>query len=362
MEPKLVKHLLFLAFCYTLALSPALAEKTTKIGVILPLTGDMAAVGAASRDAIQMAYSDVKADVKHKYKIIFEDDRLTPNEVAKAAQKLISVDKVSAIISTWSYGGRIVAPLAERAKIPHIGVAWDHLVAEGNYNFLHLTPPSEFMRRFLDVFKKNKVKRVALLGVEESGSVFALDEFIRLAPGYGVEVVYRDSVLWDINDFNSLVTKIAAAKPEYLLFNLGGENLNTKLLKSLKTQQVSFKYTAITSFDVLSNTSLIEGLWYVSDSYLPEEFAKRFQDLYGHTIRYGVGNYYEALKLFIHAFEKSKNASSKEAKDILNNIKDHPSIFGSTSVDNKGIFTYPAQYMRIVDGKRVITELNKIDG
>lgn len=327
-------------------------ERTiVKIGVILPLSGDMAAVGSASRDAVRMALEDGNKTSRHEYQVVFEDDRLTPTEVAKAAQKLISVDRVSALVSTWSYGGRIVAPLAERAKVPHIGVAWDHMVADGEYSFLHLTPPAEFMKAFLEVFKRIGVKRVALLGVEESGSVYALDEFVRMAPDYGVEVVYRDSVLWDIKDFESVVTKIAGVKPEYLVFNLGGEALNGALLKSLRTQRVPFRYTAITSFDVI-DPSLIEGLWYVSDSYLPDDFSEQFKARYGHTMRYGVGNFYEAIKLFIFAFDRSASASSQEAKDVLRGIRDQPSVLGPTSVDQKGIFSYPPRYIRIVEGKR----------
>ena len=218
------------------------------------------------------------------------------------------------------------------------------------------------MKKFLEVFKKLKIKRVALLGVEESGSVYALEEFIRLAPEYGVEVVYRDSVLWDLNDFNSIVTKISATNPDYLLFNLGGENLAGSLLKSLENQKVQFKYTAITSFDVLEDTSKIEDMWYVSDSYLPDEFANRFSEIYGHKIKYGIGNFYEAMRLLIQSFENAEKANAKNAIKELSTVKNQPSIFGPTSVNEKGIFTYPAKYVRIVDGKRKLTDITEING
>ncbi len=326
-------------------------DEPIKIGVILPLTGDMAAVGAACRDAIRMAEQDRKSATP-RFKFIFEDDKLAPLEAAKAAQKLLKVDKVSAIISTWSYGGTIVSPLAERAKVPHIGVAWDHHVADGEYNFLHLTPPSEFMRKFLEAFKKLGVTRVALLGVEESGSVFALDEFVRIAPEYGVKVVYRDAVLWDLKDFNSLVTKITQARPEYLLVNLGGDILNSALQNALQMQKVSFRKTAITSYDVASDLRPLEGRWYVSDSLLPEDFAKNFEERFGHSIRYGVGNFYEAARLLMYGFDMAPLHDSVGAKDELQKIHNMPSLFGATSVDSKGIFSYPARYVRIEAGRR----------
>ncbi|MBX7143781.1 MAG: ABC transporter substrate-binding protein [Oligoflexia bacterium] len=343
-----------LAMLWLLLAGPACAEDKIKIGAILPLTGDMAAVGAACRDAIRLAMEEAAPNSHLQYEVLFEDDHLTPTEVAKASEKLLSVDKVNAIISTWSYGGRIVAPKAEKARIPHIGVAWDHLVADGEYSFLHLTPPSEFMSKFLEVFKRLGVKKVALLGVEESGSVFALDEFIRMAPEYGVQVVFRDSVMWDLNDFNPLVSRITRLQPDYLVFNAGGESLTTRLLQAIKNQHVKYKVTAITAFDTLQDTSLIEGRWYVSDSFLPEEFAQRFEKRFGHKIRYGVGNFYEAARLLVNAFESAGANEPQKARNYLASVKDEPSIFGSTSVSEKGIFRYPAQLVRILGGKRTL--------
>ena len=216
------------------------------------------------------------------------------------------------------------------------------------------------MRRFLEVFKAQGIKRVALLGIEESGSVFALSEFIRLAPEYGVEVVFRDSIGWDMKDFNSLVSKIITAKPDYLLYNLGGDQLSLPLLKSLRAFKVQFKLTAITSFDVISDLSQLEGSWYVSDSYLPDDFFKRFSQRFGHTIRYGIGNYYEAVRLLINAHEKLRKDQSKKVIDYLNSNAPFPSIFGTTTVDEEGIFTYPAQYIRIISGKRVLSSFDDI--
>ena len=340
--------------------APAAAERAIKIGVILPITGDMAAVGTACRDAVRMAF-DEHAGGSTNYQFIFEDDRLMPTEVAKAAQKLISVDKVSAIISTWSYGGRIVAPLAQRAKIPHIGMAWDILVANGDYNFIHLTPPSEFMRSFLEAFKKLGVTRVALLGIEESGSVYALDEFVRMAPEYKIEVVYRDSLPWEFNDFNSIVTKISKVNPQYLLVNIGGGRLIAGLLQALKTQQTTFKVTAATSFDVTTEMGALEGAWYVSDSYIPDDIVERFTKKYHHTIRYGIGNFYEAARLLMYAFDKSAHAKAEEAKDVLQAIREMPSVFGPTSANNDGVFTYMPQYMRIRNGRREPIQLADIN-
>ncbi len=116
------------------------AEEQIKIGLITPLSGNMSEVGAAFRDAALLATKDLSAEGSI-VQLVVEDDQLSSRAAASAAQKLIAVDKVDGIISTWSYGGSVVAPIAEKNKIPHIGIAWDPTIARGKFNFMHLTPP-----------------------------------------------------------------------------------------------------------------------------------------------------------------------------------------------------------------------------
>lgn len=177
--------LFFLVFAIVLPAVAIAADKRPiiKIGLIAPLSGGMAEAGSAFRDAAKMALDDLPANRNFDYELVFEDDQLKSAQVNVAAKKLIEIDRVDALISTWSYGGIVAAPIAEKAQIPHFGVAWDPKVAEGRFNFIHLTPPSVFMKLFLDEFKSRSLRSVALVGLNENGSIFAFDEFERLIRG-----------------------------------------------------------------------------------------------------------------------------------------------------------------------------------
>jgi branched-chain amino acid transport system substrate-binding protein len=338
-----------------------------KIGLILPLTGEMASVGTACRDAARMALSEHGQGKAHSFELIIEDDALQPSKVAQAAQKLMHRDRVGAVISTWSYGGQIVSPIAERAKIPHIGVAWDSSIAKGKSNFLHLTPPEEFMSKFLEVFRARNIKRVALLGMEESGSVYALDVFSKLSPQYGVEVIFRQALPWTNPDFRSIVTKLKPLSPEYILINMGAQAYTEQLFRQLKEQRADIPVTAITAFDTISLHAMsdpksLDGRWYVSDSYLPDDFSARFKKEYGHTLRYGIGNFYEAVRLLIDAYSQDAKGSPEKATEYLASLQEFDSIFGKTTVNAEGIFRYPAPYMVIKDGKREVIGFEELLG
>ncbi len=93
-----------------------------KIGMIAPMTGDLAFMGEGIRDAIVLANENTE-NTKYEYEVIVEDDQLDAKMSASAANKLISVDKVDAIITFSSVTGNVVAPIAEQNQIVQLGIA-----------------------------------------------------------------------------------------------------------------------------------------------------------------------------------------------------------------------------------------------
>ena len=72
--------------------SNVFADEKTKIGVSLPLTGDVAAAGGDVRNALIFANKYFYHD---KYNLVFEDDRCENVAGLSAAQRLAIVEKVT---------------------------------------------------------------------------------------------------------------------------------------------------------------------------------------------------------------------------------------------------------------------------
>ena len=344
------------------AQEPATVRPVVKIGIILPLTGAMAQAGGAFRDASLMALEDLRADTKFQYQLLIEDDRLEPRNVAAAAAKLINIDHVDAIVSTWSYGGSIVAPLAERARTLHFGVAWDASIANGRYSFLHLTPPREFLTKILAVLEALHCRRLASYAITESGALFALDELDRLANEKRFTVVKRSELGWMDNDFKPALMNALPLKPQAVYVNLGPAiDLFMKQVKELGINQ---PIIAMTGYDVIQDISLAEGRWYVSDSYLGQEFTSRLKQRAGNNQVYGAGNYYDIVQLISYLFEQSSTEHKPAIPALLPQIpaaiKGFPSVFGRLEVDEKGVISYPAQYLRIKNGVRAPATFEEI--
>ncbi len=112
----------FLALVAVLVLGLALApcgwaaQKTIKIGINAPITGDIPKVGEGSKYAAEMWLEDIKAaggldvgGVKYDVEVIIEDNESKPESAAKAATKLITEDEVLAIVGPQSSAQAIPA-------------------------------------------------------------------------------------------------------------------------------------------------------------------------------------------------------------------------------------------------------------
>ncbi|MBF0458870.1 MAG: ABC transporter substrate-binding protein [Nitrospirae bacterium] len=103
-------------------------DDSLHIGVIAELTGDIPAVGASCKNAAEMAVKTVNdtggIDIggkKYILKLQVEDSAGRAEQAASAAQKLVTRDKVIAIIGPNASSGAIPASeIAETAKVPMI--------------------------------------------------------------------------------------------------------------------------------------------------------------------------------------------------------------------------------------------------
>ena len=92
-----------------------------KVGVLVPLTGDLADFGGPGSDAADLAAAQVNAaaeagDTGLSLTLVTEDTKTDPQAAQEAATKLIESDGVSAIAGPW--GTPELIPTAENITIP----------------------------------------------------------------------------------------------------------------------------------------------------------------------------------------------------------------------------------------------------
>ena len=97
--------------------------ETLRIGALNPVTGPGSPYGSGMQRAILMAAAEVNAAggvAGRKLEVFAEDSQTSPEAGVLAAKKLIEVNKVQALIGTWSSGvAAAVMPLTDAAGILH---------------------------------------------------------------------------------------------------------------------------------------------------------------------------------------------------------------------------------------------------
>ena len=168
----------------------ACSEQKATVGVMLPLTGISAALGQNVRQGIELAENQSS----HPLNIVFEDDACDAKQGVTAAQKLIDVDHVAAILGPICTTAILSSlQLVEDAHTPRIttGLVLQKTANAGSYHFSFL-PEMKHQMNAIAAFKphaafgviavnddlgKESIAELKRALVEQGGSVVAEEYF-----------------------------------------------------------------------------------------------------------------------------------------------------------------------------------------
>jgi len=137
--------MIVIAFYFFLSRTQEKSNPGYVIGCSAPLTGDGANYGRSVKEGVDLATEEINREdfLNNPLKVIFEDDRMNPNDGVNAINKLILTDKVPVIIGP--FGSSIVmatAPIADKngTVIISASATADAIKDAGDYIF-RITPP-----------------------------------------------------------------------------------------------------------------------------------------------------------------------------------------------------------------------------
>jgi branched-chain amino acid transport system substrate-binding protein len=217
-DRKLVWSLLGAAAIGALALAPARAEDTVKIGLIVPMTGGQASTGKQIDNAIKLymkQHGDTVAG--KKIEIILKDDGALPDKTKTAAQELIVNDKVNVIAGMGVTPAALAAaPLATQGKIPEVVMAAGTSIITEKSPYIVRTsftlPQSSTI--IGDWAVKNGIKKVATLTSDYAPGNDALASFKEHFTAGGGEIVEEVKVPLANPDFAPFLQRMKDAKPD----------------------------------------------------------------------------------------------------------------------------------------------------
>jgi branched-chain amino acid transport system substrate-binding protein len=210
------------------ALVSAQSKEPIPIGTLCPLTGAGGSYGADMQRAVVAVVERInKAGgiAGRPIQLFNEDDQTNAEAGVRAARKLIDVNRVVAIVSTWASAVTLaVKPLCVEAKVFLIGVSGADAVTQGDHKgYVARTQPNTNLQgRMYAKFAvtKKEWKRVAYLALQTPYARSFGDAFTTVVKAAGAtitdDLVYEDKK----PSYRSEVTRVLATNPDLIM--LGG--------------------------------------------------------------------------------------------------------------------------------------------
>ena len=205
------------------------AAEVIKIGHVAPLTGGIAHLGKDNENGARLAVEEINAagglkvgDKTYKLDLVAEDDKADPKEGTLAAQKIVDSGAV-AVVGHLNSGTSIpaskiysdagmtqISPSATNPKYTEQGFKTAfRIVANDNQQGAVL---ANYAADSL------KAKTIAILDDRTAYGQGLADVVERVAKQKGMKVVAREFTNDKATDFNAILTKVRATKPDVVMY------------------------------------------------------------------------------------------------------------------------------------------------
>lgn len=343
-----------------------------KIGVSAPLTGDIAALGQSTKNAALMAQDAInaagglKVDGKmKKVKFIIEDDENKPESTATVFQKLISQDKVVAIIGSQSSKcSNAGAPIAERAKIPQIS-PWStnpNVTKDRKYVFraCFIDP---FQGKVVASFAKGNLQAhtaAVLYDIASDYNKGIAEVFKSEFTAAGGTVVNFETYNTKDTDFSAQLTNIKSQNPD-VLFLPNYYNEVPLQVQQARKLGITAKILGSDSWD---NPELIElggeamNGTYFTNHYSPDNqsktaqsFIAAYQKKFQKMPDAAAALTFDAANVLFDAIARSGKADAQSIRDALASTEDFQGVTGAITYNGSGDPVKGAVIVRVADKK-----------
>lgn len=341
--------------------------KEIKFGSILPLSGDAAVWGQNTKEGIDLAVEEInkKGGIDGlAIRIIYEDSQAVPKQGVSAIQKLITVDKVPAVIDdSVSSVTLAMAPIAQQnhVVIVSVGATAPAISQAGEYIFrLWNSDAYEGEITAQYVYGEAGFSKICILYVNNDYGRGLMGVFRRDFEKKGGEVLITESFDQGAPDFRSQLAKVKQ-KPIQAIYLVGYPQDTPKLLIQAKEigMNVPFFGTVIFNDPQLISVAGEAAIGIIfpfpkePEGEAVKEFGEKFKEKYGKEAGATADTGYDAVFLIKASIELSGGYRGEDIQKGLMMIKDYRGVSGEIEFDENGD-VHKAMGMKIVrDGKFV---------
>ena len=375
---KLKSWLLVLCLLSTIALSACSAAQPGEpteilIGEYGSLTGTTATFGISTRNGIDMAVDEVnKAGglLGKQVRVIVEDDQGKPEEAQTVVTKLITSDRVVALLGEVASSRSLAAaPVAQQSGIPMISPSSTNpkVTEVGDYIF-RVCFIDPFQGLVMAKFAANtlKIKNAAVLrDIKNDYSVGLANVFVENFKMMGGTIVSDESYSEGDTDFSAQLTSLKSRNPEAIFVpgyytevgliarqakKLG---LNVPLLGGDGWD--SPKLVEIGGVDI--NGSYFSNHYSVEDpSPAIQKFVADYKARFNEVPDALAGLAYDSAMVLFDAMRRANTTEPAKVRDAIAQTKGFAGVTGLITIDAQRNAVKPAVVLQVKDGRLQFVE------
>lgn len=232
--------------------TPVYAQAPIRIGASLSLTGTYSRLGQNQQRGYQLCVKEANQNggvLGRKIELIAEDDKSQPATAAKIYERLITQDKVDAILGPYSSGiTEVVAEVSEKYRMPMVApnAATASIYKKGRkFVYMVLSPADVYLEGVIDIAAKRGLKTVAVLHQDRLFPKASAKGTVELAKKKGLKVVFVGSYPKGTKDFTKLLQDVAAANPDVIAAATYFDDA-VAITRGLKTLNINPKVFGVT--------------------------------------------------------------------------------------------------------------------
>ena len=338
------------------------------IGEFGSLTGTTATFGISTKNGIDMAVDEVNQAgglLGKKVRVIVEDDQGRPEEAQTVVTKLITRDRVVAILGEVASSRTLAAaPVAQQNGIPMISPSSTNpkVTQVGDYIFrICFIDPFQGLVMAKFATSTLKVQNVAVLrDIKNDYSVGLANVFVENFVQMGGKIVADESYSEGDTDFSAQLTALRATKPQAIFVPgyytevgliarqaknlgltvplLGGDGWDSPKLWEIGGEALNGSY--------YSNHSSMDDPNPVIQEFVTE-YKARFNEVPDALAALG----FDSAKVLFDAIRRANSTEPAKIRDAIAQTRDFPGVTGSITLDQERNAIKPAVVLRVQNGK-----------
>ena len=316
---------LFLALM--LAFGAAASAESVKVGLIAPLTGEVAVYGNAVKEAVQLYIDDFNAaDHPFDINLIIYDDKGDPTEAMNAYNKLVYQDDIAVLLgpvtSSPTFG---VAEASVDDGIPALTPTATHPdVTTYGDNFFRACFEDPFQGGSMAKFASSELKATTAAIIYNNADTYSIglrDAFMKTAEEVGLTVTTTEAYGASDIDFRAQLTNIIKTNPD-VLFIPYYYNVTYMICSQARELGYTGTFLGVDGTDGVlaiegADVSVFDGMYFAnhysadSDSPVTQAFIKEYTDKYGATPNALAALGYDGAMIVCDALERVYNDGVK---------------------------------------------------